>query len=107
MFIPIAYAPLRKIIRDNLQTRKSIRLLLPAFTPSEDASDPTSRNLDWLTSELRNWDYNLLQSLTIFLPWLFPQKCLLLNNLMQILSPYKPNFGNPSASIPPEMKHKF
>lgn len=56
-----------------------VRLPLPLpFALSKDASSSTSRNLNWLFWELRNWDYSLLYLLTmVFL--LFPQNCFVLN----------------------------
>lgn len=49
----------------NCRLEEFIRLLLPAFTLSENILSQTSRNrLDRLPAELRNWNYSLLQSLT-------------------------------------------
>ena len=41
----------------NQENWSDYHCLLLALIPSEDASSLTSRNLDWLPSELRNWDY--------------------------------------------------
>ena len=50
----------------NCKLEKSIRLSLPALIPTKITLSWTSKNLlDWLPLELRNWDYGLLQSLTI------------------------------------------
>ena len=51
----------------------SLRLPQSALIPFEDASRLTSRNLNRLPSEPRNWDYHLFQSLA-FLFFLFPEK---------------------------------
>ena len=54
---------LQKITR-HIQTstqEKPIKLSLAAFTPSDNDLSQTSRTLlDFLPSELRNWDYSLL-----------------------------------------------
>ena len=88
----------------NYKPGKSIRLLLPALTSSEDALSWTSKNLfNQLPSKLRNLDYNLLLLLT-FVFLLFLQKCLLyIPNCLH----NGPKFGILPVSPPPEMRHNY
>lgn len=45
----------------NCKPEESVRLPLSAMSPPEDVLSMTVRNiLDWLPSEIRNWDYSLL-----------------------------------------------
>ena len=55
----------------NCKSEKSIKLSLPVLTPSENSSTQTSKNLlDSLPSELKSWDYGLLQSSNYCFPFI-------------------------------------
>lgn len=81
----------------NLNPGKSIRL--PSLTASEDALSQTSRNLGWLPSEFKRWDFNLLQLILFF----HRNTSYEVSNCLN----HRPNFMSSPALLPPAIRHYF
>lgn len=82
----------------KLQPRKCCQIAIVCLTPSEDDLSLTPRNLNCLTSELRNWDFRLLQSFF----FCFHKNA---SYYIQDFLYHRPNFRSPYESLPPEIKH--